>query len=154
MALLPELERIEVDTPPSSPLLFADSLDTRTIQEVASPTKRVRLSTGKFGPSKRRKKGTVHSSRWEPDGVAPRPYSNNEEYLQVSEVSADEYTVYVAAEYPQVSEVSADGYTAYVAAVSQRLAGFYLLSDELYVVQGWDNKSNYVKVNFGFSPID
>lgn len=131
MALLLELETIEVDTPPPSPILFVDSLDARVTQEIFSPTKRVRLDSGKTGPSKRRRKqDTFRRSRQEPDDVAPQPYSDNEEY-------------------PQANEAPPDGYTAYVTAVSQQLAGFYPLSDELYIAQGWDNKLNYVKVSLG-----
>jgi hypothetical protein len=127
MTVLPELEKIEVDTPPPSPILFVDSLDARLTQEVISPTKRERLSSGKTRPSKRRKKkkNIVPHSPQRPEEVVPQPHSNDEE----------------------VSEAPADGYTAYVTAVSQQLAGFYPLSDELYIVQGWDNKTSFVKVS-------
>lgn len=126
----PELERIEVDTPPASPIPFAnDSFDPQCIEEFVSPTKRRRVNS-RFGQTKRRKKNTPQSSRRVPDEVVQQTCNDNEELAQASEAPAN-------------------GYTAYVAAVSEQLAGFYPLSDELYVVQGWDNKSSHVKVSSG-----
>lgn len=127
MAFLPELERVEVDTPPPSPILFSGSFDTDIAQEIVSPSKRVRLNGGK--PSKKRKRNnTVRISEYEPDGATLQPYCND-------------------VEYPQADEVSTDGYTEYIAAVAGRRAGFHPLSDDLYIAQGWDDKSNYVKVS-------
>lgn len=128
MVFFPELERIEVDTPPPSPIPFIDPFDTDITKGITSPTKRVRSTSGNPGPCKRRKKETACSPECERDEATLQPYDNNEEWLQTSEPSADNYTEFVAA-------------------VLERRAGFYPLSDELYIAQGWDNKSNYVKVS-------
>lgn len=124
MAPLPELEVVEVDTPPCSPILFNDdSFDTPDLQQVASPVKRAR-STRSIQRAKRQKNDDA-------------PYST-----PVAGVQADyDYT----RESPDFDEVVVDGYAGYVAAAKGQLAGFYPVSDDLYVVQGWDEKFSCVK---------
>lgn len=142
MASLPELEGIEVDTPPASPVLFTDDFfDTPCVEEFASPTKRARVNS-RFEQLKRQKKDTVRNSQRVPDEVIQQFDVPDEVAQQFYDDNED---------VPQVSGVPTDGYTAYVAAVSGLLAGFYPLSDELYVVQGWDNKSNHVKVSLALA---
>lgn len=130
MVAPPELEKMEVDTPPPSPTLVYHSINTCSTQEIASPTKRVKSRGVRVGPPKKRRKEdtTDHRSQHKPDEAALQPSCNNEEC-------------------PRPHEVPVDGYTQYIAAVSGRLAGFYPLSDEIYIVQGWDDNSHYVKVS-------
>ncbi len=117
-----KLKRIEVDTPPASPTRFDDdSFDVDFIQDITSPTKRARISGGS-GPVKRRKKDAAQNSQKAP------------------------YEAYA----PDVGfcedDVPLSGYAMYVTAVAERLAGFYPLSNDIFVVQEWDNKTNCVKV--------
>lgn len=130
MVALPELEKIEVDTPPPSPILVCHLINKSVTGDIASPTKRVKSSSGRVGPSKKQRKedSTGRVSQHETDRDALQPSCDNEEYSQPSKVPVD-------------------GYTQYIAAVSGRLAGFYPLSDEIFIVQGWDNNSHYVKVS-------
>lgn len=124
MALIPEFnEAIEVNTPPISPVLFdEDSFGSPFVEEVPSPVKRVRLiNNGR--QSKRRKTDKserVHSGPTQHDSSMEAPHED---------------------------EVVVDDYTQYVAAVAEKRAGFYPLSKELFVVQGWDDKSSSVKVS-------
>lgn len=128
-----EFERIEVDTPPPSPTLFADaSLDLDDIQRVVSPTKRAR-SGGSSKRSKRQKK------------VATQCLQQVIEQV-IDEVVEDSYS---PNELPLIEEVLKDGYAEYITEVASGVAGLYALSDELYVVQGWDDKLYRVKVSLG-----
>lgn len=129
MATTPELETItiEVDSPPISPILFSyDSFDPPDVEEAASPIKRVRLA-GNVRQSKRRKRGDM--PRFEvQDEVAQHGFSSS------GQVSRND-------------EVAMDDYARYVDAVVEKRAGFYPVSNELFVVQGWDDKSGCVKVS-------
>jgi hypothetical protein len=125
----PELERIIVDTPPPSPISFTeDSFDSIETQEVVSPVKKVkRARTGPVNQSKRRKKN---------DAPIFEPGLNDS--VQEFYDSSNEPLVF--------DEAPLGGYPAYVVGVVERLAGFYPLSHDLYVVQGWDDKLNCAKV--------
>lgn len=107
MLFLPELKRIEVDTPPPSPIASIVSFETYDPQEITSPTKGTRLGSGKLGPSKKWKKmDATHSSPHEPDRATLESYCNSEEWPEASEASEE------------TGEVSEDGYPDYVEAVS------------------------------------
>lgn len=125
----PELERIVVDTPPPSPISFADdSFDSIDTQGVVSPVKRTRIR-GAVKHSKRRKKNNVPV-------IEPRlndfVHDDGDDGIEVLPVDVD--------------EAPKGGYAGYVVGVADRLAGFFPLSDDLFVVQGWDDKSNGAKV--------
>ncbi len=121
-----DFERIEVNSTPPSPLLFSyDSFDLDERQKIVSPTKRMRTG-GDTRRSKRQKIKTTRSTQHVPDQILQDPY--------------DEI------ELPDTSRLPEDGYAEYVAAVEDGVAGFYAISDEIYVAQGWDGKSCCVKV--------
>lgn len=125
---LPYLETIEVDTPPVSPILFADdSFDIPSIEGVTSPTKRVR-SVGNVSRSKRQKTNS----------------GPNFEHI-VDELIAPHETYDPTEEPPHSNEVVVDDYARYIIAVKDEVAGFYPLSDDLFIVQGWDDKSHGAK---------
>ncbi len=125
-----ELERIEVDTPPPSPVLFVDnSFDPDDIQEVISPRKRVK-SSGNPRQPKRRKPDTARNPQQAPDHAFEHSYDPSE--------------------LPDTDKPLEDGYARYVTAVKEGVAGFYALSVEIYVAQGWDNKLCCVKVSLAY----
>ena len=114
-----DFEKIDVDTPPPSPVPFLDAyIDVDIIPKVTSPVKRARSSLGTKG-AKRRKKvaGDDITVRNEPDKFVL-----------------------------QETEPVEDSYTAYVCAVAEKRAGFYMRSEGMYVVRGWDDKLHSAKV--------
>lgn len=124
-----ELERIEVDTPPASPVSFADdSFDSIDTAEVVSPVKRVRASGGSREPKKRQRN----------DRTATEP--RVDEFVQ--NTSSDEF-------YP-LEQALVGGYASYVVEVGDQVAGFFPLSSDLFVVQGWDEKLSCTKVSLDF----
>jgi hypothetical protein len=125
-----EPENIDVDTPPPSPVLFIDdSLDSFDTQEVVSPAKRTKTASVGRRSTKRRKKDSV-----------PIIEQRLEEFVQ------DSSGYDSGSELHPLDGGLADGYAGYVVAASEQLAGFYPLSRDLYVVQGWDNKLSCTKV--------
>ncbi len=121
---LPNFEIIEVDSPPFSPISFADdSFDGPGVEEVTSPLKRAR-SIGKVKRSKRQKKIREPSFERVFDEV---PTSDPTE------------------EFSYNTEAVVDSYARYTIAVEEKLAGFYPLLDDLFIVQGWDDKTHGVK---------
>lgn len=127
MDSFPEPEVIGVDTPPCSPVLFNDdSFDIPDIHEVVSPMKRARSTkTAPGRKSKRRKNGNLppstHAGEVEP---------------------VDDFC-----ESHIFDEEVAEGYAGYIDSVKEQVAGFFPVSDDLYVVQGWDEKFSCVKVS-------
>lgn len=130
MASVPTFETIKVNTPPASPTILFDSnsFDAHRTEQVTSPAKRKRVRSG-FVQAKRRTSGTAQSPR-QVVAEGTQPPNDNEVV-------------------PQASRVPVDGYAAYVELVSDEVAGFFPLSEDLYIVQGWDDKSNQVKVSLG-----
>jgi hypothetical protein len=130
---LPRLETIEVDSPPFSPISFADdSFNAPSVEDVASPVKRTR-SIGNFTRSKRQKKDDAPSFDQVSNIVPQYTHDADGELPDV--------------EIPRVDDVSTVGYSQYIAAVEGKVAGFYPLSDDLFIVQGWDDKFHCVKVS-------
>lgn len=125
-----EPESIDVDTPPASPVLFADdSFESFDAQEVISPAKRAKTAgVGVGRGSKRRKKDNVPIFEQGVNEFVQDPYDSGSE------------------PHPP-DEGLVGGYTGYVLAATEQLAGFYPLSRDLYVVQGWDNKLGCTKVD-------
>lgn len=145
MASFPELEAIEVDTPPCSPSLFTeDSFDAPDVHEVASPVKRAR-STRVAQPSKRLKSHAAPCSVQMVDAQPNHDPSREAPYLDYGtdlDYGADlNYSVESIEENP-------DKLDGYLAAVKANIAGFYPISDELYVVKGWDENLECVKACF------
>lgn len=132
--VFPTLTLIEVDSPPPSPTSFADdSFDGLSIEEFASPVKRIR-SVSNFTRSKKQKKSTTQSS--DPaDDLTPQWGDDSDGELPGVEIS-------------RVDDECIIGYRKYVTAVKEEVAGFYPLSDDLFIVQAWDNKFHFVKVSF------
>lgn len=122
-----ELEAIEVDSPPPSPVWLAEvSIDIPSPKEIANPVKRVR-SVGHFNKSKRQKKDGVPSYEHVSDRSTHTLGDSNWEAPDI--------------------DVEVDGYTAFTTAVAESRAGVYPLSEDLFVVRGWDDKLQGVKVN-------
>ena len=115
-----DFEKIEVDTPPPSPVPFFDAdIDVDIIPKVTSPVKRARSSLGNKGVKRQKKvAGDDTAVRNEPDKCI----------LQE--------TVPVE-----------DSYTTYVCAVAEKRVGFYMRSEGIYIVRGWDDKLHSAKVS-------
>lgn len=132
--VFPTLAMIEVDSPPPSPTSFADdSFDGPGVEEFTSPVKRTRPISN-FTRSKKQKKSGTQSS--EPaDDITPQcGYDSNGELPGIETPCTDSEQVI--------------GYRKYVTVVEEEVAGFYPLSDDLFIVQAWDNKFHCVKVSF------
>lgn len=126
-----EPENIDVNTPPPSPVSFADdSLDSFDAQEVVSPAKRAKTA-GVGRRSKRRKKDNV-----------PIVEQVQNEFVEDAYDSSSEP--------PPLDGGLTGGYAGYVVAAAAQFAGFYPLSQDLYVVQAWDNKLSCTKVGLWF----
>ncbi len=138
----PIVERIEVDTPPPSPVLFTDDLcDLLETQEVISPIKRVRTKGGVTHP-KRRKTDNVSAPILDLRLNKPEPVTED----RLNEPALDEDSYGLTSEFYPVGEEFVRGYDGYIVAMAEQLVGFYPLSSDLYVVQGWDERSNCIRV--------
>lgn len=132
MNVLLEIESFDIDTPPPSPVLFAeDCFDTVSTRTKASPVKRTRVMTRVRPPKRQRIEKVPDFGHEESEFVLDSFNSNDEPCLEA-----------------QVVDV--DGYGAYIEAVAGEFAGYFPHSLDLFVVQGWDVKSNCTKVSLGF----
>lgn len=127
-----EPERIDIDTPPPSPVSFTnDSFNSVEVQVVSSSKRMKKGGVGRHSKRCKLKNPILNCKQVPDEFVGDHCDFSNEPPLD--ELCCEEELV--------------GGYASYVADVADQVAGFHPLSRELFVVQGWDNKSSCTKVS-------
>ena len=121
------LTPIEVNSPPPSPAPFVDSsFEAYDVDAIVSPTKRVQESRGQQKRCKRRRDNTlVVSNQYDPIDFVD---------IGLSVHSAEH-------------DLPEPVFNAYMVAVKEKRAGLFHLSAGLFIAQGWDSKSDCIKVS-------